>query len=180
MISEKMVNRIQENADVLSERVIKDFLTREETKSYRRLNKDILYERVFDVCSRLDSWLMGNKVKGEIKNHYMDLGRQRFHEGIPLNELVMAIMLIKRHLWLYVQEEHFFESTFECHQALEFNNRVVLFFDRAIYFSSVGYEDEMQKYLGKPQGGVFFRRLKKKQASLNIERDPDLEDIPGR
>jgi hypothetical protein len=78
MISEKMVNRIKENAGVLSERVIKDFLTREETKSYRRLNKDTLYERVFDVCSRLDSWLMGNKVKGEIKNHYMDLGRQRF------------------------------------------------------------------------------------------------------
>jgi hypothetical protein len=55
MISEKMVTIIKENADVLTQRCLKDLLSREETQGYRKLNKDILSERVFDVYNRLDS-----------------------------------------------------------------------------------------------------------------------------
>ncbi len=143
MISEKIVNLIKENATELTNRLIKDMLSREETKSYQTLDRHTLYMRVFDVYNRLDAWLEGNKVKGEIRNHYVKLGRQRFHEDIPLEETIMALMLIKRHLWLFVQENNFFDSTFMLHQALEFNNRVVLFFDRAIYFTAMGYLDEM-------------------------------------
>jgi hypothetical protein len=180
MISEKIVTLIKENADILTERVMKDLLTREETKGYRMLNKDILSERVFDVYNRLDSWLIGDKVKAEVRNHYIALGQKRFHENIPLNEVVMALMLIKRHLWLYVLEKNNFDSSFELHQALEFNNRVVLFFDRAIYFSALGYERELLKAAGKPQGGVFSKIFKKKQVLRDIEGHPDLKDLPRR
>jgi hypothetical protein len=58
-------------------------------------------------------------------------------------------MLIKRHLWLYVQEQQFFDSTYELYQALELNNKVVLFFDRVIYLVTMGYEDELRKEKGE-------------------------------
>ena len=160
MISEKLVEMIKENADTLTNRLCKDLLSREETKGYRKLNKDSVYERVYDVYSRLDSWLVGDKVRGEIKGHYMKLGKQRFHEGIPLSDVVMALQLIKRHLWLYVQEMNYFDSSFQLMQALEFNNRVVWFFDRAIYFTCVGYEEEVIKTQGKPQGSIIARMFK--------------------
>jgi hypothetical protein len=160
MISEKLVEMIKENADTLTNRLCKDLLSREETKGYRKLNKDSVYERVYDVYSRLDSWLVGDKVRGEIKDHYMKLGIQRFHEGISLSDVVMALQLIKRHLWLYVQEVNYFDSSFQLMQALEFNNRVVWFFDRAIYFTCVGYEEEEIKSQGKPQGSIIARMFK--------------------
>ncbi|HPI93729.1 MAG TPA: hypothetical protein PLT09_02040 [Deltaproteobacteria bacterium] len=160
MISEKIVDMIKENADTLTNRLCKDLLSREETKGYRALDKDIVYERVYDVYSRLDNWLAGNKKKGEVKEHYRKLGMTRFHEGIALSEVVMALMLIKRHLWLYVQETHFFDSSFQLMQALEFNNRVVLFFDRAIFFTCIGYQEEEQKCLGKPKEGFISRVFK--------------------
>jgi hypothetical protein len=145
MISEKIVTRIKENASLLTTRLLQDLLSREETRSYRNLDKDLLARRVYDVYSRLDAWLMGDKTRGEIRAHYMELGRQRFEEDIPLEEALMALMLIKRHLWLYVQEQNFFDSTFMFHQALEFNNRVVLFFDKAIFFTAMGYQEELLK-----------------------------------
>jgi len=157
MISEKIVGMIKENADTLTNRLCKDLLSREETKGYRKLNKDIVYERVYDVYSRLDSWLEGDKVKGEVRDHYMKLGVQRFHEDIPLSDVVMALMLIKRHLWLFVQEYNFFDSSFQMMQALEFNNRVVLFFDRAIYFTCIGYENEEKRCQGKTKEGLMAR-----------------------
>ncbi|HOM29861.1 MAG TPA: hypothetical protein PLS81_10450 [Deltaproteobacteria bacterium] len=160
MISEKIVQLIKDNADTLTNRLCKDLLTREETKGYRKLDRDIVYDRVYDVYSRLDSWLAGDKKKAELKDHYKKLGMTRFHEGIPLSDVVMALMLIKRHLWLYVQETQFFDSSFQLWQALEFNNRVVLFFDRAIYFTCLGYQEEEEKCLGKPKEGFISRVFK--------------------
>jgi hypothetical protein len=158
MISERMIAMIKENADELTKRLCKDLLSREETKSYRTLNEDLVYERVFDVYNRLDSWLIKDKAKGEIHNHYTKLGAKRLKEGIPLHEVVMALMLIKRHLWLYVLEKHFFDTSYEFQQALEFNNRVVLFFDRAIYFTTMGYEEALKK-MAEKAGGGFLSKL---------------------
>jgi hypothetical protein len=175
MISEMIVTRIKENASILTTRLIQDLLSREETKSYRTLDKDTLARRVFDVYSRLDAWLLGDKTKGEIRNHYMDLGRQRFREDIPLEEALMALMLIKRHIWLYVQEQNFFDSTFMFHQALEFNNRVVLFFDRAIYFTAMGYQDELLKSIVDTREVLSKISLKRKELFLKREIEPPIE-----
>jgi hypothetical protein len=59
--------------------------------------------------------------------------------------VVLAFMLVKRNLWQFVQEKQFFENTYEFTQALELNNKVVLFFDRVIYFVTMGYEEELRK-----------------------------------
>jgi hypothetical protein len=161
MISEKIIEIIREDADTLTNRLCKDLLSREETKGYRKLNKDIVYERVYDVYSRLGWWLQGDKRKAEIRDHYLKLGAQRFHEGIPISDVVMALLLIKRHLWLFVRETNFFDSSFQLMQALEFNNRVVLFFDRAIYFTCVGYENEERRTKGKSKEGMISKMLKR-------------------
>lgn len=144
MIYSRLVQLIEDNAEELTRRLCKDLLSRAETKSYRKLSEDIVAERVFDVYSKLDKWLSKERHKsGEVQKYYTELGKKRYQEGIPLHEVVMALMLIKRHLWLYVREKHFFDSAYECNQALELNNRVVLFFDRAIYFTTMGYEEEV-------------------------------------
>lgn len=145
MISEKMIMVVKENADELTKRLCKDLLSRSETKSYSRISQDIVYERVYDVYLRLDSWLQGNKAKGEMRSHFIKLGESRRMEGIPLGEEIMTLMLIKRHVWLYVLEKNFLDSTFELIHALQFNNRVVMFFDRIMHYVTLGYEQEMSK-----------------------------------
>lgn len=145
MISGNLVDLIKENADELTRRLMKDLLSREETKSYRTFPENVTYDRVHDVYNRLDIWLGRELPKAEVERIYVEVGRKRFQEGIPLHELLMALMLIKRHLWLFVLERHFFDSTFQISQALELNNRVVLFFDRMMFFCTVGYEQELTR-----------------------------------
>ena len=157
MISQKLIDLIKDNADELTRRLMKDLLGREETKSYRSLPEDLIYERVFDVYNRLDKWLGKERLKEDVQLYYIQLGRKRFKEGIPLHELVMCFMLIKRHLGLYVLEAHFLDSVYEMHQVLELNNRVVLFFDRMIYFSIIGYEQETEKIKADKSAGLISR-----------------------
>ena len=149
MIYQKLVDVIEENADKLAKRLVKDLLGREETKGYRILSDEKLYTRVRDVYSNLGSWLDPEKhTSGEIKKVYTELGKKRYREGIPLNEVILAFMLVKRHLWLYVRETQFFDTAFEIYQALELNNKVVQFFDRVVYFVTMGYEEELRKAKG--------------------------------
>jgi hypothetical protein len=150
MASGKLVMLIQDNAVEITKRLCKDLLNRDEVRSYHRLNQDVVYERAYGVYSRLDLWLKGNKTHtAEIKNYFFKQGEMRFHEGIPLHEEVMVLMLIKRHLWLFILETHSLDSTYELQQELRFNNRVVLFFDRVIFYVTTGYQQEMFKAAGK-------------------------------
>jgi hypothetical protein len=150
MTSEKLVMLIQNNADELTKRLCRDLLGREETTAYRNISQDVVYGRAFEVYSRLDAWLQGNKTKAaEFKGYFEKQGEKRFHEGISLHEEIMVLMLIKRHLWLFVTEKQFFDSTYELQQALQFNNRVVLFFDRVIFHVTNGYQQEMLKSPGR-------------------------------
>jgi hypothetical protein len=142
----QLLDLIKDNANELTRRLCKDLLSMEETKGYRKFSYEVMYERVFDVYNKLSSWLgMDDHTTGEVMKVYTELGRKRYREGIPLHEVILAFMLIKRHLWVFIQEKQFFESTYEFSQALELNNKVVLFFDRVIYFVTMGYEEELLK-----------------------------------
>jgi len=160
MIYLKIMEVLKGDAELLSRRVVNDLLNRGETEYHRKYSEDLIYERVYDVYSTLGYWLDRARPKEEIYKHFSDLGKKRFDDGIPLHEVIMFLMLIKRHLWLYLLEKHFFESSYELLQSLEVNNRVVLFFDRAIYFTCLGYQEEELKCLGKQKEGFMSRVFK--------------------
>lgn len=143
MTSEKLVLLIEDNAHELTKRLCRDLLARGGTRSEGSVREDVLYERAYEVYSRLGTWLRGNRSKGsEVGKYFEKQGAKLFHEGGLLHEEVMVLMLIKRHLWLFVLETNFFDSTYELQQALRFNNAVVLFFDRAIYHVTTGFQQE--------------------------------------
>jgi len=71
---------------------------------------------------------------------YTALGRERFREGLPLSEVIEALNLTKYQLWAYIRDYGLLDSALQLYQALELYNSVVLFFDRAAYHITVGYE----------------------------------------
>ncbi len=161
MIYSKLVEIIEKNREELTRRSFRELLSRDETKSYREIQQDLLSERISDVYDRLISWLKKERSALDVRKYYVDLGKRRFSEGIPLSEVLLAFMLLKRHLWLFVTEKQFFDSTYECYQALELNNKVVLFFDRVIFFAALGSEEELYK-AGQEKNGILAKLLKKK------------------
>jgi hypothetical protein len=162
MLYLKVMEVLKTDAEMLSKRVVKDLMTRGETDYHKKYSEDIMYERVFDVYSSLSYWLDRARPKEEIQKHFKEIGKKRFEDGIPMHEVIMFLMLIKRHLWLYLLEKHFFESSYELMKSLEINNRIVLFFDRAILASSIGYEEELVKYVKSSSESLLSKFFKKK------------------
>jgi hypothetical protein len=164
MIYMKILDIIKSNVNELSKRVVKDLLSREETKGYRNFTEEFLLERVNDVYGYLFSWLEKGKSKTNIETVFKEIGVKRYQKGVPLHETVLFLMLIKRHIWLFILENQYIDSVYESTKSLELNNRIVLFFDRAIINVILGYEEEIVKEIKEAgQGGLLSLIMKKRQ-----------------
>jgi hypothetical protein len=75
-----------------------------------------------------------------MEQHYRDLGRRRCEEGIPLHEVVYALILSKKHLLIYARDQGQGGSAIEIYGEQELVNRVDQFYDDALYFTAAGYE----------------------------------------
>lgn len=142
MLAGRLIAILEKGGEELTQRIMNDLLSRDETRHLRGLRQSRVYGQVYDVYSMLISWMSGEKTKGKIIEHYIELGRQKYNEGVPLSEMLMVLMLIKRHLWLFAIEKKVIDPAYELQQVLELNNRIVFFFDRVMYCTSVGYEKE--------------------------------------
>jgi len=139
-VSENLVSLIESAADELTRRYLEDVKKNANLPTYRNFDPDELYRRAHRVYSQLGNWLSQETSKDEIKSYWTALGNRRREEGIPLPEIILTLSLLRRHLWLKVQSDGLLDSALDLYQALELNNRVVSFFDKAMYFAACGYE----------------------------------------
>ncbi len=141
MISRMLVELIAKNGDKLASQWLKDVRKNIHTPFYHAFPEDLLYERAFDMYKNLRHWLDVQTPKEEVVKYYRKYGEERCREGFPLPQLIYSFILFRRHLWLFILQEGFFDSAYELLRAMELNNRVILFFDRAMHSMALGYEE---------------------------------------
>jgi hypothetical protein len=144
IITNKFVRLIEENHQQIIEHFMNDVLRNKKTVAYAKLDAHDLYEIGGRVYRELSKWIAKDLPKEEVKAYYHKLGKIRHTEGIPASEFFQALVLLKRHLWLFIRTQLENEFT-DYKQAMEVSNRIVLFFDRAAYYMLTGYEDEIGK-----------------------------------
>jgi hypothetical protein len=90
----------------------------------------------------LAEWLLG-KGQMDVEKRYLAIGAKRAHQGVPLSQLIWAIILTKKNLWDFLKREAVLDRPVEIAGELEVEELVDQFFDRAIFYAAVGYERSM-------------------------------------
>ena len=146
MIVQGFIDLVDRNAETLTQELMQELRVRKGTDHYRNLPDDVLHERVNRVLSnvtrRLSSWLSKSKPKDTLFAYYRELGRERFREGIPLEEVVLVLMLIKRRIWKFITGHTTPSTDYQLEQLFELNYAVGLFFDRIVLAAITGYQEE--------------------------------------
>src|SRR5215510_14579916 len=97
MLATYLLRVIERHSDALADALVRDLTTNQRTPSYRRLQPDVLRERAHAIYRYVVDWLAdGTDV--QVAATFEALGQRRFDEQIPLEELVYAIILTKRHV----------------------------------------------------------------------------------
>ncbi len=134
----RLVNLIEDHADELTGRLVRTVREDPRTIGYRRFDDEELGGRAREVYSHLGRWL-GKTSESAVETEYFGLGKIRCAEGIPLSEVVMALLLVRRNLWQFI-ESLGANTSLELRQQLDLELLVVRFFDRAVFHTVRGYE----------------------------------------
>lgn len=135
----RLISLIESDAVELTRRTIETLQTSRHTPSYRHLALDDLHAKVFDVYHQFGRWILEN-TESTIQSRYEELGEQRFHEHIPLPEVLWALVLTKNHLRRHLSAWALADSAVELYRQQELDRIVGQFFDRAVCYTAEGYE----------------------------------------
>ena len=154
IVASKLVKIIEKNSDVIADKWVDEVTTSPYTRSYWNVSREELQERAASICQRIGYFLGKRLPRERLASFYRRVGQARRAQGYELEEVVMALLLLKRQIWLFVMQEGFLNINLELYQGLELNNRVVLYFDRAIYFVAQAYSEEDQKEAAAKAGAA--------------------------
>jgi hypothetical protein len=152
MFSYRLVRLIETHADALAAGLEERVQTSPQVTHFRNVPAHELRERVYEIYRHLGEWLLG-KNELDIEHRYLEIGARRARQGVPLSELVQAIVLTKENLWDFLKSEAVMDRAVEIMGELELLQMLEMFFDRAIYYAAVGYEQEVERALREEPAG---------------------------
>jgi hypothetical protein len=98
----------------------------------------------------LTDWL-ATETDSSIEERYIALGTRRSQQGVPFSDLYWAVCIAHEHLWSYMQEECLLDEPVEFWGGVMLLRSLTQFFDRALYFSLIGYERASgERFTGMP------------------------------
>jgi len=142
LLSDELLNAIQNNSDKIITLWLNDISTNPSTKSYHNFDKKELYDRASYIIGQINTWFKGIKGEVEFKSFYYELGRKRKKEKIPIEELISSVSILKKHIWMFIYSYSVWEKVIDIYRMFELGERLVYFFDRAAYYMILGYNEE--------------------------------------
>src|SRR5262245_55455245 len=103
MLGARLLLLIQAHAGPLTNDVVKDLMTNARTPTFRRLDPADVKTRISAFFYNLGKWI-GDADENAVQVEYEDMGRTRFREGVPISELVYALLITKHHMRDYIRE----------------------------------------------------------------------------
>ena len=146
MLAYRLVRLIETHSEALASSLLHKVQHSGLTPAYlANVPAEELKQRVYEIYRHLGDWLLG-KTEVDIEKRYHEIGVRRAAQGVPLQELVWAIVLTKENLWDFLKREAVLDRAVEVFGELEMLQLLDQFFDRAIYYAAAGYEQALAQH----------------------------------
>jgi light-regulated signal transduction histidine kinase (bacteriophytochrome) len=139
MLSNRLVRLIETHANELALNLAEKVQASEQLSEYRKVLSYELNARVYEIYHQLGNWLLERKEQ-DIEHRYTAIGSRRAAQGVPLSQLIRAIVLTKQNLWEFLKRESVVDNPIELFGQQELLELLDQFFDSAIYYAAMGYE----------------------------------------
>ncbi|MGB8583723.1 MAG: hypothetical protein WCD47_23090 [Candidatus Sulfotelmatobacter sp.] len=143
MFSYRLVRLIETHADTLAAGLEKKVFWSPDVNCFRTIPTRELRERVYEIYRHLGDWLLGKNLV-DIETRYREIGARRAQQKVPLAEVIHVIILTKENLWDFLKSEAVADRAVEIMGELELLQMLEQFFDHAIYFAALGYQEQFE------------------------------------
>ena len=139
MLSNRLVRLIETHANALALNLSEKVQASAQLGDYHKVPIYELNARVYEIYHQLGNWLLERKEE-DIEHRYTVIGSRRAAQGVPLSQLIRAIVLTKQNLWEFLKREAVVDNPIELFGQQELLEQLDQFFDSAIYYAAMGYE----------------------------------------
>ena len=139
MIALKLVRLIETHHQELAHTLMRKIEESSKCADFKKfVPREEMERRVEEVYWHLSDVLL-NKTEHDIFLAYTSLGKRRFEQGVPFQQFLWAIMLVKENLWDFLERESLEVSAMAMHGEFELLRLLDQFFDKVLYYASLGY-----------------------------------------
>jgi hypothetical protein len=136
----KLVQHMKANADCMSEGLIQKVRNSQNCSELLvRVPADEHKRYALEIYRDLIDWL-AVEIDSVIECRYVDLGIQRAQQGVPFSHVFWAVCIARDYLWEHMQQECLLEEPVEFWGGVTLLHSLNQFFDRALYFTLLGYQ----------------------------------------
>lgn len=140
LLAYRLVRLIEAHSEELAASLLEEVTHSEKTAAYvTQVPPEELRSRTHEIYKNLGEWLLG-KTESEVERRYQEIGARRAAQGVPRTQLISSLIMTKDTVWEFLLKEAGIEWPVEVFGELELLQLLDQFFDRAIYYASMGYE----------------------------------------
>ena len=142
--SDKLFNTITRDAHIITKNWVAEVLTNQTTRHYATFKHEIIYQRAHKVISQFSDWMTSpGDTMAHVWEYYRQTGAMRRKESFKLAEVLSALSLTRKHIFTHVLgQSGIWEKPIDMYVIMEFMSRVNLFFDKAVYHLTLGFEQQ--------------------------------------
>lgn len=143
MLGIRLVRLIEEHSAELARGLSAQIRQSDRTSDFKEIPAEDLRLAAVEVYRNLGEWLL-QKTEADIGARFRAVGERRAAEGIRLHQLIWALLLSREHLWRFLRHEAFADNIVALHGEMELQRVLTRFFDQAIYYAVLGYQEAAQ------------------------------------
>ncbi|MHB8086097.1 MAG: hypothetical protein ACYDHZ_09740 [Dehalococcoidia bacterium] len=127
--ADKLLNFAEQHARDIAQQWQKALITNSKTPSYKKVREFKLVNEGENFYKNLKKLYFDQNTYDVVSAYFTKFAEDQFYENIPLDEAVYALIMLRRHLWVYAEFQNLFTSALDQYQASEGINRTVLLTD---------------------------------------------------
>jgi len=136
----KLVQHMKTNADRMSEGMLQKIRNSDRCSTLlQKVPEDEHKRYALQIYLDLTDWLSA-ETDSIVEQHYSAVGIRRAQQGVPFSNLFWAVCIARDYLWEYIQQECLLDEPVEFWGGVNLLRSLNQFFDRALYFTLVGYQ----------------------------------------
>lgn len=145
----KYVELAEQHAEKMAKRWVMDVQNNVRTKKYKELDEERIIFQGIKFYQYFSKMFADEKISEDALKYFRTYAQENYAMGISMDEAVYALILLRRHIWLYAEFRTIFSSGIDQRQALDTLSRTILLFDYAVYEVTKEYQELIKKEKGK-------------------------------
>jgi hypothetical protein len=145
----KYLELAEKHAEKIAARWAKDVKSNAKTPTYKTLDDEAITYQCVRFYQNFSKMFLDEKITDDVLRYFRSYAQDSYAMGIPAKETIYALILMRRHIWLYAEFQTIFSSGIDQRQALDTLGRTILLFDYATYEVTKEYQELMKKEKSK-------------------------------